>query len=121
LTETVLRPTVYPHIWQYALSTSLLALFLLSLFLNRKNRLVQLVALFVLVDVLVHFVFRYGIYEAIIFGGHWLFLVPVVLGWLYSRLDAKPKVALLLDAYLILFAAALLLNNVNEILTSFPS
>jgi len=120
LTETVLRPTVYPHIWQYLFSASLLVLFLLSLFLNRKNRLVQLTALFVLVDVLVHFVFRYGIYEAIIFGGHWLFLVPVVLGWLYTCLAAKPKAALLLDAYLILFTVALFLNNVNEILTSFP-
>jgi len=121
LTETVLRPTVYPHIWQYLFPASLLVLFLLSLFLNRKNRLVQLIALFVLVDVLVHFVFRYGIYEAIIFGGHWLFLVPVALGWLYTRLATKPKVVFLLDIYLVLFTAALFLNNVSEILTSFPS
>ena len=117
--ETVLRPSVYPHAWQYALSASLLGLFLLSFFVNRKNRLVQLLAFFVLTDVVIHFIFRYGIGETIIFGGHWLFLVPIVLGWLYARLRTMPKIAVALDAYLILSIIALIINNLSEISVFF--
>jgi hypothetical protein len=118
-TETVLRPDNYSYCWQYILSLSLLIIFIISLFLNRKNTLVKLILLYILVDIVIHFGFRYGINEAIIFGGHWLFLVPISLGWLYKLASHKKVLSIIFDAYIIIFIVALIYNNIKEIYTSF--
>ncbi|MDR1980212.1 MAG: DUF6080 domain-containing protein, partial [Tannerellaceae bacterium] len=80
--ETVLRPGEYPHVWQYTAMAFLLALLLVSACLHLNNRYVQLLLLYLGVDMAIHFIARYGMNEAILFGGHWLFAVPILLSWL---------------------------------------
>ena len=41
------------------------------------------------IDFVIHFIIRYGMNEAILFGGHWMFAVPILLGWLYTRLPVR--------------------------------
>ena len=114
--ETVLRPSEYLYYWQYALSISLLFIFIISFFLNRKNMLVKLLMSYVLIDIVVHLIFRYGLNEAILFGGHWLFVIPMILSWFYSYFKKSIKLLIIFDVYIICFIILLIYNNVTEIL-----
>ncbi|MDD6209597.1 MAG: DUF6080 domain-containing protein [Bacteroidales bacterium] len=119
--ETVLRPSAYTHAIPYIAIGSLLLLFILSFILNRKEILVRLIFCYLLVDIVIHFIARYGLNEAVIFGGHWLFTVPLILGWLYNRFSEKNQHKLMytLDIYLITFIILLLFNNGKILLHSF--
>lgn len=119
--ETVLRPSLYPYIWQYGLSISFFVFFIISLCLNRKNILVKFLFGYIIIDFVIHFIFRYGMNEAIIFGGHWVFLIPIMLGWLYSVIKHIQKVDIILDIYVGISVILLLMNNITEILHSFFS
>lgn len=110
--ETVLRPTSYESPWQTALVGLIFALCAASAWQNRRNKYVQMLLLFLSVDFFAHIVLRYGIEEAVIFGGHWLFAVPVLLGWAYRGLPRRLRSVL--DGFLLLALAALLLHNGAE-------
>ena len=117
--ETVLRPSEYLHYWQFALSISLLIIFIFSFFINRKNMMVKFLIFYVLMDVIVHFIFCYGLNEAILFGGHWLFVIPMILSWFYSYFKKSYKLLIAFDVYIICFIIFLIFNNVAEILKLF--
>lgn len=87
--EVVLRPSEYLHSWQNAAMVFLLALLIGSAFLNIRNKYVQLLLMYLSIDIVIHFIIRYGMNEAILFGGHWMFAVPILLGWLYRRLPVR--------------------------------
>lgn len=85
--EQVFRPTEYLHGWQYAIPFMLLFLSLASLVLHvQKNPYVQILGLYFIVDLGIHLGLGYGMNEAILFGGHFLFLIPMLIGWLYRKL-----------------------------------
>ncbi|MDR0413170.1 MAG: DUF6080 domain-containing protein, partial [Dysgonamonadaceae bacterium] len=117
--ETVLRPGNYTGFLPYFLTFPLLFLFVLSFILNRKQVLVKLIIFYASVDKLIHFVLRYGLNEAILFGGHWLFLVPISLGWLYRWISKRNVSSLVLDVYIIFCTVAFAYNNVRESYVSF--
>lgn len=87
--EYVLRPTEYLHGWQNAAMVFLLVLVVGSACLNITNRYVQLVLAYLSIDIVIHFIIRYGMNEAILFGGHWMFAIPILLGWLYHRMPVR--------------------------------
>ena len=62
----------------------LLFLVAASALLNLKNKYVQLLLMYLSIDFVIHFIIRYGMNEAILFGGHWMFAIPILLGWLYT-------------------------------------
>ena len=72
----------------------LLFLVTASALLNLKNKYVQLLLMYLSIDFVIHFIIRYGMNEAILFGGHWMFAVPILLGWLYTRLPHVPDTGL---------------------------
>lgn len=87
--EAVLRPSEYLHSWQNGAMVFLLVLVAGSACLNIRNKYVQLLLMYLSVDFVIHFIIRYGMNEAILFGGHWMFAVPILLGWLYTRLPVR--------------------------------
>lgn len=117
--ETVLRPSEYQYLIHYLFSFSLLFIFITGLFINRKNILVKLLTSYLFIDFIIHIVFRYGMDEAIIFGGHWLFIVPIVIGWLYTNIENIKKGQVVLDIYIWLFILIMLNNNISEIIKFF--
>lgn len=74
----------YHHWWQYAFSVTLLGGLAYSVFKNYKNVLVQIIILLLLEDIVIHAVIMYGLRDGFIYGGHWVFLVPILIGWLYK-------------------------------------
>ncbi|MDR1809409.1 MAG: DUF6080 domain-containing protein [Prevotella sp.] len=119
--------TDYYHCWwQYLFSGILLLLVILAAFKNRWNKLVcMLVALFS-VDVFIHIVYGYGATENFfIYGGHWVYIVPLLLGWLCKSAEGKRKQ--LLTILLACLLAAIVINNsiqmthfIREAIVHFP-
>ncbi|MDN5481282.1 MAG: DUF6080 domain-containing protein, partial [Chryseobacterium sp.] len=66
----------------YAFITVLLALVLWSYYKNFKNKLVQILAVSFLVDIVIHCIMRFGLNTLYIYGGHFVFVYPLLLGWL---------------------------------------
>ncbi len=87
--ETVLRPTPYACWAMELLPWGVVLLLLSMIWIGRRYPLAWAIPLYLAVDVAVHLVGGYGLDEAIIFGGHWVFLVPMALGWLYRVLPRQ--------------------------------
>ena len=71
----------YHYWWQYCFAVVLLAILIYSIYKNYKNKLVLMMVLLLLEDIVIHGIIRYGIRDAFIYGGHWVFLVPLIIGW----------------------------------------
>lgn len=107
----------YHHWWQYLFSISFLLILVYSLFKNHKNKLVQMIVLMLSVDILIHGIIRYGIRDAFIYGGHWIFLVPLIIGWGYKSIE-KDRIKLCSKIVLTILAGWMIINNFIE-LSSF--
>ena len=101
----------YEFYWQYGFVIILLALLLWSIICNYKNRIVLFIVFNFFLDILIHVIFEYGIGEAFIYAGHWLFSFPILLGWLIKSQNKRiGQVVVLAICFLSL---ATLLNNAN--------
>ncbi len=77
--------------WQYLYAILVYGLITWSIILNRKNKLVWLILLVYLVDIVIHVIIGYGLKDPFIFGGHWVYVIPILLGWLYQSLNNTMK------------------------------
>ena len=95
--------------WQYLFSGLLLLLLIVSLIRNYKNKLVQFVGLLFLFDIGIHCVLRFGLFDPYIYGAHWVYCLPLILGWLYKSFSGKMAkgFTILMTCMLI----ALIINN----------
>ena len=110
----------YSHIWQYAITFFILALLIWSLWTQIKNRLVLFLILNFLMDIVIHLVFEYGLGESFIYAGHWLFIFPILLGWLLK--DRAEWMSKAIMVSLILIAIVTLCNNIfrfHEVYSNF--
>ena len=113
--ETVLRPTPYAC-WAMKLFPWGVVLLLLAMIgVGRRYPLAWAIPLYLAVDVAVHLVGGYGLDEAIIFGGHWVFLVPMALGWLYRVLPRQTY--RYMDLALLLLSIYMCTHNLTVILS----
>ncbi len=74
-----------------------LILMLISLIVNRKNRNVQMIFLMFLVDIVIHLIVKLGINEAYIFGGNFIFIIPLLLGFLVKSVSQKFRKVLIIN------------------------
>lgn len=99
--------------WQFAFTIILLIALLASFLRNYKNRLVILLLTLFSVDVFIHCVMKYGINELFIYAGHWIFVIPLLLGWLYKSINIRYQKTL--NIILSLLFITLLTNNIYQI------
>jgi len=100
----------YHYWWQYLFAISLFIILAYSLYKNYKNGLVQIIMLLLLEDILIHGLIRYGIRDAFIYGGHWVFLVPFIIGWGYKSIEKdknKKNIAIVLSVLTVM----MIVNN----------
>mgnify|MGYP006916041098 CR=1 FL=1 len=95
--ETTNLPA-YPSIWCYLPIAGVYLLVLISVILNWRHKIVHLFCCCFGFDLIMHFGIGYGVEEAQLFCGHWLFFIPSVTGILLARL--KPAASRLLLAVL---------------------
>lgn len=111
----VISTDFYAGWWQY-LIVSLIFIFMVGgSILNYKNKLIYIPILFFMVDIFIHVIMKYGINEGIIYGGHWVFLIPILIGWLYKSLKTAQQKAL--EILLSLLFIALCVNNIIQMNT----
>lgn len=95
--------------WQYLFMSLICVFVVTSLIRNYKEPFVQMIFLLFLVDIVIHCIIRFGINEPFIYGAHWVYCVPLLLGWLYKKLkDKQAKVFLIIISCMFV---ALVINN----------
>ncbi|WP_163318407.1 DUF6080 domain-containing protein [Dysgonomonas sp. 520] len=114
LMETVISVDYYRHWWQYAFALTLFATLAYSVVKNYKNKYVQVLLLMLSVDIVIHAIIRYGLRDSFIYGGHWVFIVPMLLGWLYSTLKELRYRKIMLVVVSVLFVV-MLVNNIYQL------
>ena len=102
---------VYSSWVPYIFITIVFALLFWSYAKNFKNKLVQILMISLLVDVAIHCVLKFGLHTAYIYGGHFVFVYPLLLGWLFFAYKNLPKVQSLLYILTLVLFIYLGINN----------
>ncbi|WP_426481146.1 DUF6080 domain-containing protein [Chryseobacterium sp. R2ACT005] len=102
---------LYSSAFPYFFITILLTLIIWSYFKNFKNKWVQVIAISFFVDIVIHCVMRFGLHTSSIYGGHFVFVYPLLLGWLFYAYRLSRKVMSVLTLTVILLFVYLLANN----------
>lgn len=90
----------------------LLILISWSYFKNFKNKWVQVIVISFLVDIIIHCVMRFGLHTSYIYGGHFVFAYPLLLGWLFFAYRSSPKMMSFLTFTMVILSIYLIINNI---------
>lgn len=102
----------YSSAYSYVFVGLIVVLMLWSYVKNFRNRWVQMVMISFFVDVLIHCVLKFGLHTSYIYGGHFIFVVPVMLGWLFYGYRNSAKMISIFYGILLIVMIYLLLNNI---------
>ncbi len=110
---------VYTSVIPYIFIGLLMILIFWSYFKNFKNKWVQILMLSFAVDVLIHCVFRFGLHTSYIYGGHFVFVFPLLLGWLFYSVKNSPKTLAFLTGTMIVMTVYLGFTNLYRMTEFF--
>lgn len=82
---------VYSSWIPYIFIGVLLALVIWAYIKNFKNKLVQILMISFAVDIIIHCILKFGLHTSYIYGGHFVFVYPLLLGWLCYSYRNSPK------------------------------
>lgn len=102
---------VYTSFLPYLFIGLLLILVFWSYFKNFRNKLVQILMISFAVDIAIHCIFRFGLHTSYIYGGHFVFVYPMLLGWLFFTYKNQPKILSFLLSSIVVMTVYLGLNN----------
>ena len=78
---------------------------------NFRNEVGQSLMISFLVDIIIHCVLKFGLHTAYIYGGHFVFVVPLLIGWLFYYYRNSPKTLSFIYASVWFLFSYLILNN----------
>ncbi|NDV68856.1 DUF6080 domain-containing protein [Dysgonomonas sp. 25] len=93
LYSNMINQTDYKEWYQYLFTWLLLITVVIGLVRNYRNKFVQMIFLLLLVDISIHLLLKFGLTAPFIYGGHWIYCIPLILGWLYKSLKGKVQTA----------------------------
>ena len=94
---------VYSSVVPYLFVAIILLMTIWAVFKNHKNKLVWMLVITFLFDVLIHCVLKFGLHTSYIYGGHFVFVYPLLIGWLFfSFKERKLPLTFLYGTLLIL-------------------
>lgn len=100
--------------WRYSFAIVFYGLLLLGVVKNYKNKIVLMLVAIFAVDICIHILLRFGLSEGFfLYGGHWIFIFPLLLGFLYKAINNKYQ-KLLFGTYIVL-AIVLFVGNISAI------
>jgi hypothetical protein len=103
---------VFTSVAPYIFVGAVLVLVFWSYFKNFKNKFVQILMLSFFVDIIIHCVLKFGLHTSYIYGGHFIFVVPMMLGWLFFGYKNSPKMLSFLTVFVGILFVFLVANNV---------
>lgn len=59
---------------------------------NFKNKFVQIITISLVLDIVIHCFMRFGLHTSYIYGGHFVFVYVLLLGWLFYAYKSSPKI-----------------------------
>lgn len=102
---------VYSSVFPYIFVGIIIAMIVWSYLKNFKNNLVQVLFLSFMVDIIIHCVLKFGLHTSYIYGGHFVFVYPLMLGWLFYIYRNSQKIFTALTGTLFLLFLYLVFNN----------
>lgn len=102
---------VYSSAISYVFIGIILLMIFWSVFKNYKNKLVWVLVISLLVDVVIHCVLKFGLHTSYIYGGHFVFVFPMLIGWLFFSFKDKTLPLTFLYGILIMLTVYLGFNN----------
>ncbi|MDQ1856630.1 DUF6080 domain-containing protein [Chryseobacterium sp. WLY505] len=103
---------LYSSAIPYFFVAILLILISWSYLKNFKNKWVQVIVISFIVDVMIHCVMRFGLHTSYIYGGHFVFAYPLLVGWLFFAYRSSPKMMSFLTFIVAILFTYLLINNI---------
>lgn len=104
----------FSSVGQYSFVIILLGLVLWSILRNIKNPLVSILSLSFLVDIVIHCVMKFGLHTSYIYGGHFVFVYPLLLGWLFHTYRKHKKTyPIILFIFIGLLCFAIINNSIR--------
>jgi len=108
------------HSWApYVFVAVILTLVFWAYFKNLKNKLVQILMISFVVDIIIHCVLKFGLHTSYIYGGHFVFVYPLLLGWLFFSYRNSAKTLSALYVAIWVLTAFLVMNNVFRMVEFF--
>ncbi|KFC23848.1 DUF6080 domain-containing protein [Epilithonimonas lactis] len=113
--KTFYYKALFMDVYSSAISYVFIAIILLmifwSVFKNYKNKLVWVLVISLLVDVVIHCVLKFGLHTSYIYGGHFVFVFPMLIGWLFFSFKDKTLPLTFLYGTLMILTVYLGFNN----------
>lgn len=102
---------VYASWIPYIFVIAILSLVIWSYIKNFKNKWVQMLMISFLVDFTIHCILKFGLHTSYIYGGHFVFVFPLLIGWLFHAYKKSPKILSMIYVLVSLIFGYLFLNN----------
>lgn len=109
----------YPIFMPYFIIGLLHILIVLSIVTNRRNRLVMILSVSFIIDIVIHCILQFGLKSAYIYGGHFIFIYPLLLGWLFYSLREKQLLFTFSFGIFLLVFVFTFANNICRIVDFF--
>ncbi len=101
----------YTGFFSYAFVGAVFLLLIWSVSRNFRNKMVQILVVSFLVDIIIHCVLKFGLHTSYIYGGHFIFVVPLIVGWLFHSFRHSAKVLTVLFIMMVWLTFYLGANN----------
>ena len=102
---------VYHSPFAYIFVASIFGLILWSYFKNFRNKFVQILMISFFVDIIIHCILQFGLKTGYIYGAHYIFIVPLLLGWFFHAYRKSPKILSLLMVVVLILTMYIFINN----------
>ena len=97
----------------------LLGMVLWAYYKNIKNALVHILMLSFSIDIIIHCILKFGLHTSYIYGGHFVFVYPLMLGWLLKAHQKNKKISTIILGIVIVLGSYLTVNNVYRMFDFF--
>lgn len=104
------RPMIVPYryVFPYIIEGIIVLLFLTGIWMGRHSRFLWLALSWFLLDVALHIGLGFGINEVYIMSAHWMFVIPIAIGFLVRHCNLRflpwlRGLLMLLTAYLLIY------------------
>lgn len=102
---------VYTSFVPYLFIGIVLLMMIWSVFKNYKNKLIWILVISFSIDILIHCVLKFGLHTSYIYGGHFVFVYPLLLGWLFFSYRSKTISLSILYGVIMIMTVYLGFNN----------
>lgn len=102
---------VYDAFLPYVFIGIILSMVIWSVCNNLKNKLVWILVISFFVDIIIHCVLKFGLHTSYIYGGHFVFVYPLLIGWLFYSFRDKQLSLSVMYGLLMILTVYLGINN----------